>query len=391
MTRPAAAIVGVAVPRVARAITDRSAGNLLRDCIDEALTDAGLRWDEVDGACLSWPGPGGSPLGGSSNWAPLFGSLAWVVDDGLDAVGIRGVLHAAAAVEAGLCETVVVGSAVASGPPTAAPVHADGGGGADGAVLEFVDPFGVDLLGRLALAARRHMHDYGTTSEQIAEAAAAVRNHGHDNPEAMMAGRGPYTVDDVLASPMVAEPLHRLDLALVGEGATAVVVSRSGRAGNAASPPVSVLAGAMAVSDGAHWSPSRLRDDGSLGRAEVARAYARAGISPADVDLLSVYDATSFEVIRSIETLGFCERGEGGPFVEGGALARDGRLPTNTDGGLLSHGFAVTAQLLMKVVEAVRQLRGGCGHRQVRGAEIAVCTNGVASAHHVETIVLARG
>jgi acetyl-CoA acetyltransferase len=317
-----------------------------------------------------------------------------VLEHGLDAIGIRGVLNAAAAIQAGLCETVLVGAAVATGLtiPAGVPDGAASPRGASPAIagLEFVDPFGADLTGRLALTARRHMHDYGTTSEQLAEVAVAIRNHGHENPEAMMFGRGPYSVADVIASPMIADPLHRLDLALTGEGACALVMTGAARARRLTATPVSVLSGAMSFSDGPHWSPSLLRDEGMLGRARPMRAYEDAGIGPDDVDLLSVYDATSFEVIRTLEMLGFCEEGEGGPFVEGGALARGGRLPTNTDGGLLAHGFAVTAQLLMKVVEAVRQLRGACGPRQVAGAELAVCTNGVASAHHVEALVLGR-
>jgi acetyl-CoA acetyltransferase len=384
------AIVGVSVPKVARVIPNRTSFGLTLECVREALADAGVTKEEVNGACVAWPGPGGSPQGGSSNWARQLGvTLNWVVEQGLDAIGVRAVLHAAAAIQAGLCETVVIGAAVAG---------VEGMREASAAVteprvarMEWTEPWGAELVPRLALTARRHMHDYGTTREQLAAAAAEIRNHGSVNPEATFFGKGPYTVDDVLASPMIAEPLHLLDLGLIGQGGCAIVMTTGERARALVQHPVYVLAGAMELTDAPHARPSLVRDEGMLGRARMERAYSHAGVSPRDVDLLSVYDATSFEVIRTIEMLGFCEPGEGGPFVEGGTLSRGGRLPTNTDGGLLAHGFAMTAQLLMKVVEAVRQLRGMCGARQVKGAELAVCTNAVATAHHLEALVLARG
>jgi acetyl-CoA acetyltransferase len=391
------AIAGIAVPRMARRIVDRTPTSLLLECVGEALDDAGLEPRAVDGACLSWAGAGGSPLGGSSNWARYLGRpLTWVLEQGLDTTGIRGVLNAAAAIRAGLCETVVVGCAVTSGGPAGVDRSRPGpDAGAAVAMqpagLEFADPFGADLLGRMALTARAHMHEYGTTPVQLAEVAAAIRNHGHANPEALMFGRGPYTPADILASPMVADPFHRLDLALAGEGACALVLTSAVRAQPRNAPRALVLSGAMAFSDGPHWSPSRLREDGLLGRAQAQRAYDQADIDVSDIDVMSLYDATSFEVIRGVEMLGLCAPGEGGPFVEGGTLGRDGRLPTNTDGGLLAHGFAVTVQLLTRVIEAVRQLRGDCGARQVPNAKIAVCTNGVATAHHVEILVLGRG
>jgi acetyl-CoA acetyltransferase len=313
--------------------------------------------------------------------------LKWVVENGLDAVGIRGVLNASAAIQAGVCNTVVIASAVA-GPLI--PFEDMPRSQQQAAQLEFVDPFGAGLVQRFALTARRHMHDYGTTSEQLAEVAATIRNFGHVNPEATMYGRGPYAGEDIMRSPMISEPLHRLDLGLTGHGGAALILTSESRARELRRDAVRILAGAMAVSEGPHAAPSLNSREGMLGAEAIRIAYRWAGIDVADIDLLSVYDATSFEVIRNIEMLGFCEPGEGGPFVENGALGLGGRIPTNTDGGLLSHGFATTAQLTMKVIEAVRQLRGQCADRQVDNAEVAVCTNGVASAHHVEALILGR-
>jgi acetyl-CoA acetyltransferase len=206
----------------------------------------------------------------------------------------------------------------------------------------------------------------------------------------MMYGRGPYTVDDVLASRWVAEPLHLYDCCLVGEGACALVVTTGERARALRPDPVYVLAGAMELPQGPHANPCLNREYAMLGHTRMQRAYAQAGITPADVDLVSVYDPTSFEVIRQMEALGFCGEGEGGPFVEGGRIGLGGELPTNTDGGLLSHAWIQTGQLTLKIIEGVRQLRGVCGDRQVDGAEVAVCTNAAPGAFHWEALILGR-
>ena len=384
------AIVGVCIPRVARHIPDETSDGLTLRAVVGAMADAGMGIDEIDGACIGWAGPGHRPGGGSANWARQLGvTLHWVIDGGLDAVGVRAVLNAAAAIKAGLCETVVVAGGVAGGARRSG-AELVGARSAGDAELEFADPYG-GVVARLALGARRHMHDYGTTPEQIATVAATIRNHGHTNPEATMFGAGPYTVDDVLASRWIAEPLHLLECCLVGQGGVALVVTTGERARRVQRHPVYVLAGAVEITQGPHHYPALDRDEGRLGAARMRVAYAQAGVTPADVDVLSLYDPTAFEVIRWLEGLGFCGAGEGGPLVEDGALELHGALPTNLDGGTLAHAWTGTGQLTMRVVEAVRQLRGDQGHRQVAGAEVAVCTNSVPAAHHVEMCVLGRG
>jgi acetyl-CoA acetyltransferase len=313
-----------------------------------------------------------------------------VIDSGLDAVGIRSLLNAAAAIRAGLCETVVIANALAGGARTSGAGFL-GARSAEHASLEFNHPYGGGVMWRFAMSARRHMHDYGTTPEQMASVAVAIRNHGHRNPEAMMYGAGPYTIEDVFASRWIAEPIHLLECCLVGQGGVAMVVTSGERARRLQRHPVYLLAGACESTQGPHAYPSLNREEGMLGARRMRVAYAQAGISPGDVDVLSVYDPTAFEVIRWMECLGFCDVGEGGPFIEGGTLERDGRLPTNLDGGTLAHAWAGTAQLTMKIVEGVRQLRGDQGDRQVAGAEVAVCTNSVPGAHHVEMCILGRG
>ena len=391
MRQDPVAIVGVSVPAASRYIPDETPLGITLRAVLAALDDAGLTTSDVNGACIGFAGPGHSPGGGSSNWARQLGvTLNWVVDAGLDAVGIRALLNAAAAIRAGLCETVVVAGGIAGGDRTSGAMTL-GSRSAAMADLEFSHPYGGGVMWRFAMNARRHMHDFGTTPEQIAHVAATIRNHGSVNPEAAMYGRGPYTVDDVLASRWIAEPLHLLECCLVGQGAAAFVVTTGERARSLRRKPVYLLAGAVEITQGPHHYPSRNADEGMLGAARMRVAYSQAGITPDDVDVLSIYDPTAFEVIRWIEALGFCGEGEGGPFVEGDALSRAGRLPTNLDGGTLAHMWAGTAQLSARVVEGVRQLRGDQGPRQVQGAEIAVCSNSVPGAHHVEMCILGSG
>ena len=382
------AIVGISVPRVAKSIPDETSTGLIIKAIRGALADAGMSKEEVNGACIDWPGPGGSPQGGSTNWGRLLGiNLNWVVDFGLDRCGVRGVLNAAAAIQAGLCETVVIAQGNAGGPPMSGSQRRSLGAVAN---LEFNSPYGGWTMVRFAALARRHMHDYGTTQEQLAEVAATIRNHGSMNPEAMMYGRGPYSVDDVLNSRWVAEPLHLLDCCLVGQGACAMVVTSGERARALRADPVYVLSGAMEMPQGPHANPCLNREYGMLGSERMKVAYGQAGLKPMDIDVLSLYDPTSFEVIRQMEVLGFCKEGEGGSFIEGGRIGLKGEIPTNTDGGILSHAWIQTGQLALKVIEGVRQLRGSSGDRQVPGAETAVCTNAAPGAFHWEAVILGR-
>ena len=213
----------------------------------------------------------------------------------------------------------------------------------------------------------RHMHDYGTTHEQIAQVAATIRNNGYRNPEAMHFGRGPFSVEDILASRWIAEPLHLLECSLVGQCGVAIVLTSGERARDLRQRPVYVLAGAMEMDDGPHHNPALNRVNGDLGSKRMKVAYSQVGITPGDIDVLSVYDPTAFEVIRNLEMLGFCGPGEGGPFVESGAIAPSGKIPTNTDGGLLSHAQLTTgptlAQSGRRCPSAARRLRRAAGRR----------------------------
>lgn len=235
-----------------------------------------------------------------------------------------------------------------------------------------------------ALMAARHMHQYGTTRRQLAEVAVAARQWAQLNPEAF--ARTPLSIEEVLAARMVSTPLSALDCCLVTDGGGAFVMTRAERARDLPHPPVHLLSCATAVW---HRQISSMADLTVTPASESGpRAFAGAGLGPADVDVLQVYDAFTINTILFLEDLGFCPKGEGGRFVEDGAIAPGGRLAVNTNGGGLScvHPNMYGA---FEVIEAVRQLRGDCGARQVADAKVAlVHGNGGVSAAAQATALL---
>lgn len=221
-----------------------------------------------------------------------------------------------------------------------------------------------------SIVARRHMHEFGTTQEQLGAVALAMRRHATLNPNAVMRGK-PMTIDDYLASPVIAGPYRLFDCCLETDGAAAVVVTSAERARDLKRDPVYV----MGVAAGQPYPADEFfnREDVFTTGLTLAapRAFAMAGVSPADADFAQIYDCFTFEVIQQLEEAGFCQRGEGGAFVAGGRIEIGGDLPVNTHGGLLSEAHVLG---MNHVVEAVRQLRRDCGERQVEGAEIGVVT-----------------
>jgi acetyl-CoA acetyltransferase len=377
------AVVGVYATEQGRRLPHRTSLDLAQEAVLGAIADAGLEPGDVDGVAADWPGPGGA-AGEPSSWARVLGRpLSWVSDGLLDASGARGVLKAAAAIAAGLCEVAVVGGGLAGRFGRGQAV-----GGADG-FIEFTDVWGAYVVPLFALVAQGHMHRFGTTEEQLATVAASIRNGGATNPEAAMFGKGPYTVGDVLASPMLATPFHLLDVCIAGEGGGALVLTSVERARDLPHPPVAVLGGGMEFAGAPYVSPPHYGNVGRLGAAAATRALGMAGLGPQDVDVFSLYDPNSFEVIRQMEVLGLCAEGEGGPFVADGHIGPDGSAPTNLDGGCLSFAWNGTQQMTLKVVEAVRQLRGTAVH-QVAGAETALAANAGSAAGHYELVVLGR-
>lgn len=385
--RRQAAIVGVYLTRQARSLPGRTSHDLVIEAVKGAIADAGLTPRDVDGAAVDWPGPGGAP-GDSANWAMyLRQPLSWVDSHFMDTAGVRGVLKAAAAVEAGLCEVAVVGSARAG---SLVGNTNTGGGSAvgTGMGLEFADPFGSSVMAQFALVARRHMHEFGTTVEQLAAVSATIRNHGHSNSEAVMFGAGPYTTETVLASPLVASPLRRLDCCLVNEGGCALVITTLERARDLPHVPAVILGGGMEFLRGNYCNPPLYREMRHLGVGAAQRTFAQAQVSAGDIDVFQIYDPCSFEVIRQFEMLGLCAEGEGGAFVQGGRLDLGGACPTNLDGGMMAGSWTGTGQLTLKVIEGVRQLRGTCGARQVADARLTLSTNAGSGTSHIEMMVM---
>jgi acetyl-CoA acetyltransferase len=236
-----------------------------------------------------------------------------------------------------------------------------------------------------ALAAARHMHEYGTTREQLAEVAVAARAWAQLNPDAF--SRDPLTIDDVLSAPLISDPLGVRDCCLVTDGAAAFVVTSAERAADLHSEPIDVLGVGHSHS---HRQISSMPDVTVTAAVQSgATAFAEAAVEPADIDLVQLYDAFTINPILFLEDLGFCAKGEGGDFVSGGRIAPGGDLPVNTNGGGLSFGHPGMYSAFL-VVEAARQLRGACGERQVAGAGLALVHGNGGVLSHQATAILSR-
>ena len=379
--RGAAAVVGVADEVSAEGVIDVPLRELEARVVRAALADAGLTVGDVDGLCTCT----GGTLMHSVELAEYIGITPRFTDatqTGGASYGLY-VEHAAAAIAAGLAETVVI---VYASTPRAARKRGEKGLGvfATPERLEWETPYGVMLpISAYALAANRHMASYGTTAEQLAQIAVDTRAWAARNPRAHL--RDPIGVGDVLESGYLAEPVHKLECCLVTDGAAAIVVTSAERARTLAKPPVFVLGAASAAS---HAMISQMPDlTVTPGAVSGPAAFAAAGLTPEDVDVVELYDSFTITVLLALEDLGFCTKGDGGPFAGSGVLAPGGALPGQTTGGGLAytHPGAFGAFLL---VEATRQLRGECDDRQVAGAEVALAhgTGGVLSA--TSTVIL---
>jgi acetyl-CoA acetyltransferase len=291
--------------------------------------------------------------------------------------------HAVAAIRDGQCEVALItyGSTQRS-----TRARSLGASGAIRGPAQFESIWGLPLpVGGYALAAARHQHEFGTTSEQLAEVAVSTRAWAALNPKAFK--RDPITIDDVLESTLIAEPLHQLDCCLITDGGGAVVVVAPERARDLPKPPIWIAGHGESHS---HLTIANMPDLTTTPAAlSGAAAMAMAGITHDDVDVAEIYDSFTITVILSLEALGFCGRGEGGAFVEGGRTGPGGDFPMNTNGGGLSYCHPGMYGIFT-LIEATRQLRGECGDRQVDDARIALCngTGGALSA--AATVVLAR-
>ncbi len=243
---------------------------------------------------------------------------------------------------------------------------------------------GVTFPGLYAMMARRHMHEFGTTPEQLA--AVSVKNHhnGSLNPVAQF--QMEITVETVLGSVLVADPLHILDCSPITDGAAAVILCPADQAEKFNPAPVKIAASAVATDAMALHSRKSLVTIGSA-RAAAEKAYRQAGCGPSDIDLAEVHDCFTISEICLVEDLGFTEKGKGGPFTEAGHTALDGKIPVNASGGLKSKGHPVGATGVAQAIEVYKQLRGEAGKRQVKGAKRGLCHNmggsGGTSAVHI--------
>ena len=351
----------------------------IAEALDRALEDSGIDRREIDGFCSYSVDPNDP-----SRLAPALGipniNYSSLVFGGGGGGTCGAVANAAAAITAGLAEVVMVYKTITQPP------HARFGASYGSAQLaanpltDFHRPFGlISPVQFFSMIFRRHMHLYGTTSRHLAEVAVATRTHARRNPKALM--QAPLTLEDHQESRLIADPFRLFDCCQENDGGGVILVTSAERARDLAQPPVYIMAGAQGGS--AEWGQALTSQNASdeiyatAGHAHLAkRLYAMAGVGPEDVDVALLYDHFSGLVILQLEDYGFCERGEGGAFVEdGGLLWEGGRLPVNTHGGNLSEVYLLG---LTHIVEAVRQLRG-TSTSQVEGAEIALATAGPAN------------
>ena len=355
-----AAIVGVYMTEQG-GLQDRTTGSLYVEAVNGALEDAGLTAREIDG--IIGAGPEGAGIVG--DFTDAFGApLRFHAQTGVGASSSSaGMGIAAMAIAHGYADVVIVPTASGGAVHPNAPRR---GGGPSGSPFEYI--WGTTRASDYALAARRHMHDYGTTSEQLAEVAVADRKHATLNPGSVMGGRGEITVEDVINSRVIADPLHLFDCCLVNNGGGAIVMTSLERARSLRKTPVVMLGWGEGFTFYDPMSAPTLTSFGGVMSANTA--FGQAGVRREDIQVVGISDHFSIDVIIELEDAGFCEKGEGGPFAEGGALQIGGRLPTNTDGGYLSgsHGAACG---LYTVTELVRQLRGEAGDHQVPNVELA--------------------
>jgi acetyl-CoA C-acetyltransferase len=388
MTLRRKACIAGAYEHPTRKAPDKTVAQLHAECARGALADAGLTMADVDGYFCAGDAPGM----GAVNMLDYLGLINVRYVDSTETGGssyLLHVAHAAAAIAAGKCNVALI---TLAGRP-----RSEGSSGvAPRAVVPNVpdapweslySPVTVNMY---ALVAARHMHQFGTTSEQLAWIKVAAAAHAQHNPHAML--RDPVTVQEVLDSPMISDPLHKLDCCVVSDGGGALVVTRPEIARSLKRPVINLLGAGEAVKGqlggqvDLSWSAAALSGP---------KAFEEAGITPADIQYASIYDSFTITVLMQLEDLGFCAKGQGGKFVaDGNLISGVGKLPFNTDGGGLCNNHPANRGGITKVIEAVRQLRGEA-HAKV---QVPNCTLALAqgiggllgSRHGSGTLILER-
>jgi acetyl-CoA C-acetyltransferase len=370
-----------------RKAEDKSVAQLHAEVAKGALEDAGLARADVDGYFCAGDAPGLGPL----SMADYLG-LKLRHMDSTDTGGssyLIHVAHAAQAIALGKCNVALV---TLAGRP-----RSEGSSGTQprtwGANLPdapFEAPYGIVTTNSYGMVAMRHMHEFGTTSEQLAWIKVAASHHARHNPHAML--REVVTVKDVLDSPVIADPLHRLDCCVVSDGGGAVILARPEIAKSLKRPMVRLI-GAGESPKGQAGGKLTLTTSGAAWSG--AAAFAEAGVKPADIQYVSIYDSFTITVLLQLEDLGFCRKGEGGRFVaDGNLISGSGKLPFNTDGGGLCNNHPANRGGMTKVIEAVRQLRGEAHPEvQVKNCALALAqgTGGqLGTRHGSATLILER-
>lgn len=389
MTSREPVIVGIADAPLQKGIyTGGSVLDMQARVAKSALAEAGLTLADVDGLLTAgvWgvPGPGLFPsitLGEYLGIRPRFADTTNIGGAAFEAH----VAHAALAIRQGYCDVALI----VYGSTQRSEKNRSLGGRPTNLTMQFEHIWGIPApVGSYALAAMRHMHEFGTTSEQLAEVAVAARQWAALNPAATM--RTPLSVDHVLASPMVSDPLHQLDCCLVTDGGGAIVMTSADHArAQGIRNPVHVRGFGECHS---HWNIAEMPDLALLSSAEASsrRAMEMAGVTTDDFDIVQVYDSFTITVLMTLEALGFCKPGEGGRFVSGQRTAPGGDFPMNTSGGGLSYAHPGMFGIFL-LIEAVRQLRWEAGERQVPDCKLALVHGTGGALSSAATCVLSRG
>jgi len=371
-----------------RKAVDKSLAQLHAESAMGALADAGLTKDDVDGYFCAGDAPGLGPL----SLVDYMG-LNLKHMDATETGGSSYVLHvghAAEAIAMGKCSVALItlaGRPRAEGMATGTAPRNYGSSAPD---VAFEFPFGPTVVNMYAMCAQRHMYEYGTTSEQLAWIKVAASHHAQYNEHAML--RNVVTVDEVVNSPMISDPLHRLDCCVISDGGGAIIVTSPEVAKSLKRPLVKVLGAGEAPK---HQMGGKIDLTYSGARWSGPLAFEEAGVKPSDMKYASIYDSFTITVLMQLEDLGFCEKGEGGKFVsDGNLIAGTGKLPFNTDGGGLCNNHPANRGGLTKVIEAVRQLRGEAHHKvQVPNCDLALAhgTGGsLGTRHGSATVIMER-
>jgi acetyl-CoA acetyltransferase len=386
MARPVPVIAGIGLSDYPKAPHLDTVGHHAL-AFQRALADSGVQKKDIDGYMCSagdWTAPDNA-----NTMAEYLGINPYCFDG--SAVGGTTfelfVQHAAAAIRDGQAETIVMtyGSDLNSRMGTSPGFGAKEAGERIAGPLQHVSPFGNTLIGEYAFAAQRHMYEYGTTSEQLAAISVACRKHAALNPNAMY--KKPLTIEDVVNSRMIADPLHLFDCCVVSDGGGAVIITTEERARDLKQDPVYILGTGAAHT---HHNINQMPDYTVSPAARAgATAFREAGLTPSDIDTVQLYDSFTITALLMLEDLGFCKKGEGGPFAASGVLELGGALPMNTDGGALSSCHPGMRGIFL-LIEATRQLRGQAGEAQVKDAEVALACGSGGSLSVMGAVILGK-